>query len=331
VQRAGAHLVLDGKPFVFTGMNIYNAASDSRWCWYPMVSDGVLDASLTAIGAGQEVFRAWFFQYEATRDGHRDWSNFDHTLAVARAHHQKVIPVLVDQYGNCEGWPAYGGYKTEAWYRSGYRTQPTGPGLPATYREWVREVVSRYRDDPTILAWQLVNETEDATGLRGTCTETATLSLVGFATDMARLVKSIDPHHLLSLGTMGSGQCGTRGEEYQFVYATDGIDLCEYHDYDHPREAVPGDDYNGLAARLRQCQALGKPLLVGEVGLRASDAGGTLQGRARLLDAKLRAQLAAGVVGVLVWAWRDGPHGSSSLTDYYVGPHDPALAVLGSY
>jgi mannan endo-1,4-beta-mannosidase len=332
VQRVGTGLVLDGQPYVFTGLNIYNAATASGVCWYPMAGQGVLDASLTAIGPGKEVFRAWFFQYEATVGGRRDWSTFDQTLATARAHGLKVIPALIDQWGNCEGWPdPAAGYKNEAWYQNGYRSSPTGPGLPATYRDWVGEVVSRYRDDPTILAWQLVNEAEAGTSLYGTCPPTATASLVDFATDMATLVKSIDPNHLLSLGSIGSGQCGMRGEEYKTVHAVEGIDLCEYHDYDHPTEPVPGDEWNGLGVRLAQCQELSKPLFTGELGLRPGESDGTLAGRAAQLDAKLRGQLSAGSVGVLVWAWRNAENGGSALDDFYVGPDDPALTVLAGY
>jgi mannan endo-1,4-beta-mannosidase len=332
VERDGTRLVLDGAPYVFTGLNIYNAATSSGWCWYPMAGNGVLDESLSAIGPGKEAFRAWFFQFEATVDGQRDWTNFDRTLATARAHNLKVIPVLVDQWGNCEGWPdPSSGYKNEAWYRDGYRTQPTGPGLPATYRDWVAEVVTRYRDDPTILAWQLVNEAEAATGFGGDCPATATQTLVDFATDMATLVKSIDPDHLLSLGTIGSGQCGTRGEEYKTVHAVDGIDLCEYHDYGRPTEPVPGDVWNGMAVRLRQCAELSKPLFTGELGVSMTEAGRSRSRRAGLLDAKLRGQLAAGSVGVLVWAWRNSDNGGSSQVHYFVGPGDPALTVLGNY
>src|SRR5438034_982599 len=330
VQRDGTRLVLDGQPYVFTGLDIYNAATWSGTCWYPMAGDA-LDASLTAIGPGEEAFRAWFFQYEATVAGDRDWTSFDRPLAVARVHGVKVIPVLVDQWGNCEGWPDAGsGYKNEAWYREGYRTRPTGPGLPAAYRDWVAEVVTRYRDDPTVLAWQLVNEAEAGTSLTGDCPDTATASLVGFATDMVALVKSIDPNHLLSLGSIGSGQCGMDGDGYQTVHAVPGIDLCEYHDYGDPADPVPGDEWNGMAVRLRQCAQLGKPLFTGELGLRPDEADGTLAGRAALLDAKVRGQLAAGSVGVLAWDWRDAAHGGSALDSYEIGPDDPALSVLAN-
>jgi mannan endo-1,4-beta-mannosidase len=336
VESDGTRLVLDGKPFFFTGMNIYNAANnaqrDSRRCWYPMGSGDILDRSLTALGPGTEVIRAWFFQTQATDDhGQRDWSGMDHTLATAKAHGMRVIPVLVNQWGNCEGTPGTdSGYKNDEWYRSRYRSEVT-PGTLVPYRDWVTEVVTRYRNDPTILAWQLVNEAEAALAYGGDCPPTATETLVRFATDMANLVKSIDPNHLLSLGTIGSGQCGTRGAQYQTVHAVRGIDLCEYHDYD-PTKAIPGDQWNGMAVRLRQCRALGKPLITGEVGILNTDTREkSFAGRARLLNAKLQAQQRAGAAGVLVWAWRDARHGGSASNDFYVGPADPMLAVLRRY
>lgn len=335
VRRQGTQLLLDGKPFFFTGMNIYNAASsaqrDSRRCWYDMGSKDILEASLKAIGPGTEAIRAWFFQNQATDDkGQRDWSSLDHTLAAARAHGMRVIPVLVNQWGNCEGVPGNdSGYKNNVWYETGYRTE-VAPGMLAPYRDWVREIVTRYRDDPTILAWQLVNEAEAGLAYGGDCPDTATETLVGFATDMAGMVKSLDRNHLVSLGTIGSGQCGARGPEYQTLHAVRGIDLCEYHDYD-PTRPIPGDEWNGMTVRLQQCRALGKPMVTGEVGLMNKDADKTFAGRAALLDTKLRAQKQAGVAGVLVWAWRDGAHGGSTPNDYYVGPGDPMLAVLGKH
>ena len=48
--------------------------------------------------------------------------------------------------------------RTDSWYTDGYK-QPD-PGGTVSYRDWVSEVVTRYRDDPTILAWQLINEAE---------------------------------------------------------------------------------------------------------------------------------------------------------------------------
>ena len=122
--------MLNGSPYRFTGLNIYNANSVDN-CWYTLGSGSGLDTSLADIGAGKEAFRAWFFQFEATRNGGRDWSAFDHTLAVARSHGVKVIATLVNQWGECEGWSSYPeGYKGESWYRAVTAPSPPAPGCP---------------------------------------------------------------------------------------------------------------------------------------------------------------------------------------------------------
>lgn len=327
VTRNGTQLVLNGSPYRFHGLNIYNANSINN-CWYTLGSGTRLADSLATIGPAGNAFRAWFFQNEATTNGVRDWSAFDHTLAAARAAGVRVIPTLINQWGQCETWSTYAdGYKTESWYQSGYKTLPTSPGMADTYRDWVREVVTRYKDDPTILAWQMVNEAEDKTAYGGSCSGTAAGSLQSFASDIAGLIKSIDPNHLVSIGTIGSGQCGSAGSAYQSLYATPGVDLCEYHDYS--TAAMPGDQWNGLAARISECNALGKPLFVGESGIQTSTVG-TLADRASTFANKLTTQFGAGVVGELLWDWRDATAGGSSTSGYEIGPSDPTLSDLAA-
>jgi endo-1,4-beta-mannosidase len=321
VKRAGTQLRLEGSPYRFTGLNIYNANSRGR-CAYAMSSGRTLGHSLERIGPGKEAFRAWFFQTQATTNGRRDWRGFDHTLAVARRHGVKVIPTLTNQWGDCEP----GGYKPGTWYITGYRHRQ--PGEVVSYRRWVRQVVTRYRGDPTILAWQLINEAEvkpsrDAPA----CSPNAPAILKSFATDVSGLVKSIDTNHLVSLGTIGGGQCGAQEEEYEDLHSVATIDLCEYHDY-QPHDPIPGDEFNGLQVRIDQCNALSKPLFVGETGIVPNDVGGTLQARAAALDAKLSAQFPAGIDGNLAWAWIKF---GSTLDDYDIGPSDPVLRVLRDY
>jgi len=236
--------------------------------------------------------------------------------------------VLINQWGQCEGWPTYAdGYKSESWYQSGYKSQPTSPGMADTYRDWVREVVTRYRNDPTVLAWQMVNEAEDKTTYGGSCSSTSAASLQSFAADIAGLIKSTDPNHLVSIGTIGSGQCGSSGTAYKSLYATAGVDLCEYHDYS--TVTMPGDQWNGLGTRISQCAGLGKPLFVGESGVKTSVVG-TLSDRASLFAQKLSTQFGAGVVGELLWDWRDAAQGGSSTSGYEIGPSDPILPILSS-
>ena len=335
VSRSGTSLLLNTQPYRPIGLNIYNANSNG-WCWYPM--DGtVLDDSLTAIGSGKNAIRAWFFQQLATTNGVRDWTAFDRTLATARAHGYKVIATLVDQWGNCGATNGQGyGYKDQAWYQSGYK-QPD-PSAIVSYRAWAQEVASRYRNNSTILAWQLVNEPEalvppchqlaDGSWSCAACNEpTAESSLESFASDVSSLIKLADPNHLVSLGTIGSGQCGASYLDFQKLMSVSTLDLCEYHDYT-PNQLIPGDVYNGLQFRIDQCNALDKPLLVGELGIKPADVGGTLADRARVVASKLCAQLKLGVAGELLWAWDKN---GSLLDNFDIGPSDPVLDALSPW
>src|SRR5207253_7927119 len=149
----------------------------------------------------------------------------------------RIIATLGNQWKDCEGPGAQ--YKDESWYQVGYRSRPAA--LPASYRDWIVEVVKRYRDSPTILAWQMMNEAEARFSENGSCGPNAARFLATWAQDVSGLIKAVDPHHLLSLGTIGSGQCGTSGESYVELHRIQEIDLCEYHDYGAPDAALPGD------------------------------------------------------------------------------------------
>ena len=331
VGRSGTSLMLNGAPYQFTGLNIYNANSINDY-WYTMGSGSALDQALTAAGPGKNVFRAWFGQWLARPTGAGiDWSAFDHTLAVARAHNYRVVVTLADQDGTWDD----GISKTldSGWYQGGYATavgsstSSWGARNTLTYKAFVKQIVSRYRNDPTVLMWQLVNEAETKRA-NGTCSEAdsdaGAAALRGFSDDMGSTIKNIDPNHLVSLGTIGTGQCGTSGDRFKQVYASPGLDVTEMHDYVANQDII-GDQWNGMALRLQQSRELNKPMFVGEMGIDSSEVGG-LQARADRVKAKLTAQLAAGVVGVLAWEWRNA--GQSGGDRYVVSPGDPMLASL---
>lgn len=283
--------------------------------------DNVLSDTLGQIGAGQEAFRSWFYQDLAGTPQARDWSAFDHTLAVASSRSQHVIAQLSGQGGDCGDYPR-DVQKYEAWYAAGYKL-PEASGQ--SYRDWVASVVSRYANNPTILAWQLVGEAEDPIDASGRCSASAGQTMRAFVDDVAGLIKSLDRNHLVNLSTIGSGQCGTSGTDYVYVHASPYVDLCEYHDYGYPSVALPGDRWNGMQQRISDCHALNKAFFVGEIGIERSD-----PDRATKLATKLAAQLAAGSVGELIWDWNNGLDWHP-LSSYDVGPGDPVLALLARY
>ena len=144
------------------------------------MSGAVLEDSLTAIaGSGRSVVRAWFFQDLATTGGVRDWTAFDRSLTALTAHWLRAIVTLGNQWADCD--QGYG-YKNDAWYTTGYTTvDPVGT---VSYRDWVAEVVTRYADDPAVLAFEPLNEPEVKPSIDAGCSPGAAATLRAFMADV---------------------------------------------------------------------------------------------------------------------------------------------------
>jgi len=333
VSRNGTSLMLNGSPWQFAGYDDYRltSASPGHQCGGAQSSADVA-AALDEIrnNSGATVVRTWFMQ---AYGGPGNWSQFDHVLSAAAARGMKVIPVLADQWAACEPWPAgQAPYRTLAWYQSGYRAVDYGYSL--SYRDYAAAIAAHYRNNPTIAFWQLVNEAEALDGVGSACEDAAAnAALRSFADDVAGIIKVNDRGHLVSLGTIATGQCGTSSTS-DFLNLHSGlIDICEYHDY-FGRGGLPGDQWHGVAVRINQCHSLNKPIFAGEVGLQASIAadgstGGpvtaaSLAQRASFLKEKLQAQFGAGIAGFLIWQYAAGPR----TDNYEVQPGDPTEAVM---
>lgn len=308
----------EGSQYQFTGVNRYNLLTvDPPDAPYTGCGGVFTDAELVTWFdelEGVNAIRFWAFQ-SFTPLG---FTRFDRVLQLAGERNIKVMPVLENNWDHC----TQGGVKLDTWYASGYKS-PYG-SYTKSLPDHIREVVGRYKDDPRILMWQVMNEAGIATS-GGTCGSFDTFK--AFAADTTGLVKALDPDTPVSFGTLGSGQCGARGAEYQSLHDIASIDYCEYHDYWEPATAMPDDGHNRLRQRLDQCAALGKPLFVGEAGIQCSD-DACRATRAVQIDAKMAAARDAGVAGYLIWAYRDR---TGCCTSWEYGPGDPLTSVVASY
>src|SRR3989338_4765309 len=195
----------------------------------------------------------------------------------------RLILTLENQWADC----TESGYKSAEWYRAGYR-EPYG--RRPSYRDYVAKVVRRYRDEPAIMMWQLMNEAES----KSAAGVPEPLALLAFTKDMSTLVKSIDPNHLLSLGTIGGNPDGVAGRPYADLSAVSGIDAVEAHDFDYTRMF--------LAPWTKRCfevaRLVGKPCFVGEMGMSVHGEADALE-RSFVLAARLAAVMEFGYEGVL--------------------------------
>lgn len=327
MRAIGEDLWVAGARLRFVGANRYDLASSPPSAGGYVCGRGYEDAELARLldelvaSTGARLLRTWAFA--RFTDGGRDFSTLDRLIAAARARGLRLVLTLENEWRDCTDADATtsDGRKGAAWFASGWQ---------GAYREHVTRVVSRYRDEPTIAMWQLMNEAESPDGD----------ALLSFARDAAALVKSLDPNHLVSLGTIGTGQAGTDNDRFARLHALDGIDIVEAHDYAQPptyaeaAEPIPGATATGapransIASALATARALGKPFFIGEAGLTAPRPphAFTVEERAAAMDAKIAAHWAAGTDGFLVWSFYDLVPGDPQGWDF--DGADPLAAVL---
>lgn len=338
VTRSGTTLEVDGENFRFTGFNLYDAAASDVYSCSPStrLDDKELREALGSIReSGGTVVRFW--AYQTYTDGGTDFSGTDRLIDAARAEGLRVLPVLEDGPGNCstgESGRPLSSVSDDTWYSEGYRLPLGTAAVP--YREYVARIAAHYRHEPAVLAWSLVNEAEtqrrEADG---------TSALVGFARDVSAVVRRVDPNHLITVGTQSNGAPGASGADFTDLYGLPDVDLTEVHDWGTwgaDDQAMPGAGSDGDLPQADECQPpdspiacsfvlaaqLGKPLVVGEAGIAATDAAERTR-RANWFAAKIDAAFRAGAAGYLVWQL------NRLNTDGYavvVGAEDPLVQVL---
>ena len=122
----------------------------------------------------------------------------------------------------------------------------TDEGTREIYRDYVRTLVNRenfyngriYRDDPTILAWNLINEPRCETWLVWDCDQ----KLQDWIESESAFVKSLDPNHLVTVGEEGFWSADSpneyanptwwakaMGQNFRLNHMPDSIDFATIH------------------------------------------------------------------------------------------------------
>ena len=197
-------------------------------------------------------------------------------------------------------WEWSGGMVTYQYYHTGQYINMNDPAHPwpafadlsaqfyameqakADYWNYVRLIIGRrnsltgalYRDDPAIMAWQLCNEPR--AGGSDVAIDRNTEAYLGWIKDTCALIRSLDPHHLISLGHEGT--MGVNGREDLVVKAHEHIDYVTAHIWPQNWSWVDPSDLPGtfdagaakvqdyIARHIAIAQKLNKPLVFEEFG-----------------------------------------------------------------
>ena len=226
IKTQGTHFTLNGRPFFVAGVNnhyltfgsqdevtrvlddaVAMGANVVRTFLQPVI--GSLDGSMATIwnwrleaDASDLAVKGTYLLYwddreggMAINDGANGMQKVDFLIAEAGKRRLRLIIAFMDF------WAYTGGsQQMRAWYgsqdESGFFFRDAR--TRRDYMTWVRHVVQRvnvltgivYRDDPTIMAWELMNEgNARPESLR-----------LAWTAEMSAYVKFLDPNHLVSSG-----------------------------------------------------------------------------------------------------------------------------------
>uniref|UniRef100_A0A5B6Z2K3 mannan endo-1,4-beta-mannosidase n=1 Tax=Davidia involucrata TaxID=16924 RepID=A0A5B6Z2K3_DAVIN len=211
VGRNGTQFMVDGKVFYINGWNAY-------WLMDQAVDEFTRPRVRAMLQSGAKmgltVCRTWAFndgayhalQYSPGRFDEQVFKALDHVIAEAREHGIRLLLSLVNNL------QAYGGktqYVKWAWEEGiGLSSSNDSfffdPSIRHYFKNYVKTVLTRkntitgieYRNDPTIFAWELINEPRCMTDASGD-------TLQDWIEEMSTFVKSIDKNHLLTVGLEG--------------------------------------------------------------------------------------------------------------------------------
>ncbi|CAN4096231.1 unnamed protein product [Withania somnifera] len=173
------------------------------------VTEVLKDAS----SAGLSVCRTWAFSDGGDRAlqispgvyDERVFQGLDFVISEAKKYGVRLILSFVNQWNDFGGKAQYVQWARNAGAQiNGDDDFYTHPMLKKYFKNHIEKVVTRlngitrvaYRDDPTIMAWELMNEPRDQADYSG-----KTVNV--WVQEMASFVKSLDNKHLLEVGMEG--------------------------------------------------------------------------------------------------------------------------------
>jgi mannan endo-1,4-beta-mannosidase len=293
VSRNGESLFLHDEAFHFTGTVSWWLSWQDGGC-----QSGVYSSQQAALTPTFDELatmrlsglRFWAYQSYAGASG-TDYSHFDRVVARARAAGVRLMPVLESMYADCSASPG----RDDAWFASGYKS-PYG-NYALSFRNYVAGLVTHFRDEPTIFAWELMHEAGSSDFG----------ALDAFTDDMSSLIRGIDHNHLIALGVNNGSTSATNTDgdnsNYFKLHAHDGIDLLDVHDFGNPDDAEP--------SQVARCRAIAhelhKPIFVGAGAVELGDTtASAYTQRADRLSRKIEAAQSDAFAGYLVYDYVPG-------------------------
>ncbi|MFL6119073.1 cellulase family glycosylhydrolase [Actinophytocola sp.] len=344
VTRDGSQLRIGGKPFRFAGSNNYYLHYQSA-----TARDNVLDK---AAAVGFDVLRTWgwfdtgtadganptagsqngvYLQYwDGTghpkyNDGPNGLARLDAVIARAAQDHLRLVIPFTNNWADFGGMDKYVEWAGDSHHDDFY----TDPKIRGWFQDYIAHLLNhtntitgvKYKDDPTIMTWELANEPRCVgSGRYPRSAGCTTGTLTSWADGVSTFIKSVDRRHLVSVGDEGffADQPGTddwthnggEGVDTVALAALPNIDVMSYHLYPDGwgKTADWGTQY--ILDHAKAARKIRKPVMLGEFGYRDKATRNTVY--QRWTDAVY----ASGTNGALYWILSDALDDGTLYGDY---------------
>ncbi|KAI0715206.1 glycoside hydrolase [Earliella scabrosa] len=307
VTTNGRNFELNGRPFAFVGANSYwlplltSQADVDRtfksmkkagikvlrtWGWNAINGtelEGALDSSLT-------YYQVWNGTEYVLNDGPQGLQRLDRVISTAGKYGIKIILAFTNNWFGSDlyvNWIAGAGQPHDVFF--------TDRRIIAAYQSYVKTIVERYRDSPTIFAWELMNEARclsDTLPAGPSCVPGSN-TLGTWYSEQSDFVRSLDSNHMITTGGEGHffwkhprkywfnhslvsdyNYNGQAGEDFDHDMRLPNIDFGTYHIYPQSWCDFPGSNWivedwglEWINQHVYAANKAGKPVVLEEFGV----------------------------------------------------------------
>ncbi|HEY0001444.1 MAG TPA: cellulase family glycosylhydrolase, partial [Actinoplanes sp.] len=312
------------------------------WGWF---DTGTADGTDPTAGSQNGVYLQYWdgTGHPKYNDGPDGLERLDAVIARARDAGIRLIIPFTNNWGDFGGMDRYVEWAGKTHHDDFY--------TDATIRGWFRDYIAhlldrtntitgvQYKNDPTIMAWDLANEPRCiGSGRFPRSADCTTDTVTAWADEMSTFIKSVDRRHLVTAGDEGFfadapgtddwTHNGGEGVDTVKLAALKNIDVMSYHLYPDGWGKTADWGTQWILDHAAAARQIGKPVMLGEFGLKSKAERNVVY--QRWTDAVYT----SGTAGALYWILSDRLDDGSLYGDYdgfTVYCPSPVCTTLGNF
>lgn len=315
----GNYFSVAGKGLFVLGTHYVPAREALQWPyeWNPEVwdSDFRLMDKMGLNFVRFDLFWAWF-EPRPGQYNEEAFDQFDAIIDMARRHNLYLNPTFF-----------IGGEVGDAYWDVPWRAGRHPHANPEMLRlqvEHVKEFARRYKDESTILAWDLTDEPPYWIVAQ----ETSDAMAANWTNALVAAIRHFDSQHTILVGT-SSQEIGRRPFRADII--AEAVDFVSVHPYPFYQPEYYPDPLLSMrvtyaaAFETMLARGAGKPVMVQEFG--ASSAQFTPERIARYYNTMMYSALGSGAHGLVAWCFTDAEEATWSRVPYLRCPHETQFGV----